>query len=287
MPREGIDYAWHHRVDTDALRENGATFVVRYVSHDETKNLSAAEAQLLSDAGLDLAVVWESTACRARDGRAAGAVDARAAASQAKACGMPSNRPVYFAVDFDAGDPDLPLVVDYLHGAATVLGTTRVGVYGGYRVVGHCLDRAVARFAWQTYAWSAGRRDPRAQLFQHRNGVVIGGLSCDRDTAFAADFGQWRAHTAKAPPFPYPATDYLGTARPDPHCHSGTDPLERRQIARWQKRMAERGWRLDATGVFNRQSERVCLEFQAEKHLAVDGLVGPETWRATWTAPVT
>jgi peptidoglycan hydrolase-like protein with peptidoglycan-binding domain len=286
MPREGIDYAWHHGVDTDAFRQGGATFVVRYVSHDESKNLSAGGAQLLSDAGFDLAVVWESTQCRAREGNAAGAADAHTAAAQAKASGMPANRPVYFAVDFDASDDDLPGVVDYLAGAASVLGRRSVGVYGGYRVVGHCLDQKVAQFAWQTYAWSAGRRDPRAQLYQHRNGVIIGGVSCDRDTAFAADFGQWRVQTAKAPPFPYPAADYLGTARPDPHCHSGTTPLERQHIARWQKKMAERGWRIDATGVFNRQSERVCIQFQTEKALAVDGLVGPKTWRATWTSPV-
>jgi len=287
MPREGIDYAWHGRVDTDAFREGGATFVVRYVSHDESKNLSADEARLLSDAGLDLAVVWESTQCRAREGRTAGAADARTASAQARACGMPEPRPVYFAVDFDAGDAELPQIVDYLGGAATVLGTKRVGVYGGYRVVGHCLDRAVAGFAWQTYAWSAGRRDPRAQLYQHRNGVVIGGVSCDRDTAFAADFGQWRVPVEKAPAFPYPAADYLGTARPDPHCHSGTNATDRRHIACWQKKMAERGWRIEANGVFNRQSERVCIEFQTEKGLGADGLVGPITWRATWAAPVT
>jgi hypothetical protein len=234
-----------------------------------------------------VAVVWESTQGRAREGAPAGAADARLAAAQATTCGMPSTRPIYFAVDFDAGDADLPLVVDYLHGAAGVLGARRVGVYGGYRVVGHCLDHRAAAFAWQTYAWSAGRRDRRAHLYQHRNGVVIGGVSCDRDTAYAADFGQWRIEPVEAPPFPYPAGDYLGTARPDPHCHSGTTPGDRRQVARWQKRLADRGWRIGATGVFNRQSERVCVEFQREKHLMVDGLVGPQTWRAAWTAPVT
>ncbi|HZP72182.1 MAG TPA: glycoside hydrolase domain-containing protein [Gaiellaceae bacterium] len=192
MPREGIDYAWHNGVDTDAFRSVGATFVVRYLSHDPRKNLSAAEAQVLSDAGFDVAVVWESSARRACAGQPAGAADAHAAAVQAKACGMPAARPIYFGVDFDAGDGDKPKIVDYLQGAASVLGAKRVGVYGGYWVVKYCFDHSAARFGWQTYAWSAGHRDRRAQLYQHENGVTIGGISCDRDTAYAADFGQWR-----------------------------------------------------------------------------------------------
>lgn len=192
MPREGIDYAWRNGVDTDAFRRAGATFVVRYLSHDARKNLSAPEAQVLSEAGFDIVVVWESSARRACDGKNAGAEDAHAAAAQAKACGMPANRPIYFGVDFDAAEGDKPKIVDYLHGAAGVLGGRRVGVYGGYWVVKHCFDHAAIAFGWQTYAWSGGRRDRRAQLYQHRNGLKIGGVSCDLDTAYAPDFGQWR-----------------------------------------------------------------------------------------------
>jgi peptidoglycan hydrolase-like protein with peptidoglycan-binding domain len=51
--------------------------------------------------------------------------------------------------------------------------------------------------------------------------------------------------------------------------------------------MADRGWRIEATGIFNRQSARVCRSFQAEKGLSVDGLVHPRTWAKTWTTPVT
>jgi Rv2525c-like, glycoside hydrolase-like domain/Putative peptidoglycan binding domain len=287
MPRKGIDYAWHHSLNLDAFRTHGVTFVVRYLSNDESKNLDASEAHLLSDGGFDLVVVWETTAKRALDGRAAGATDAKKAAAQAKACGMPARRPIYFGVDFDAQDHDLPKIANYLRGAASVIGEKRVGVYGGIRVVKHCLDHSVAKFGWQTYAWSHNQRDPRAQLYQHHNGVVIGAVNCDLDTAYHADFGQWRRRVAKAPPFPYPARDYLGTARPDPHCHSGADPIERQSIAKWQKKMADRGWRIEATGIFNRQSARVCRSFQAEKGLSVDGLVHPRTWAKTWSAPVT
>ncbi len=287
MPREGIDYAWHHALNVDAFRAHGATFVLRYLSNDATKNLTASEAIMLSDGGLDVAVVWEAAARRPLAGKAAGATDAKKAAAQAKDCGMPANRPIYFGVDFDATDGDKPKIAEYLKGAASVLGTKRVGVYGGYYVVKYCFDHSVVGFGWQTTAWSGGQRDQRAQLYQHGYGVSIGGVDCDIDTAYAPDFGQWRIGAAKAPPFPYPADNYLGTARPDPRCHSGADAIERQNIARWQKKMAERGWNIQANGMFSKQSTRICRDFQAEKGIDADGQVHPDTWKKTWTAPVT
>jgi peptidoglycan hydrolase-like protein with peptidoglycan-binding domain len=288
VSREGIDYSYHHALDLDALRAAGVTFAMRYLSHDGTKNLSASEAQLLGASGIDVGVVWESTARRALDGgHAGGASDAATASELATACGMPQGRPIYFAVDFDAGDADKPKIADYLRGAAQVLGEGAVGVYGGYWVVKYCLDESVAAFGWQTYAWSGGQRDPRAHLYQRLNGVSIGGIACDRDTAFATDFGQWRPHSPAPPPFPYPADHYLGTARPDSRCHWGANPIDRHNVVIWQAKLAQRGWRIQANGIYSAQSNRVCRSFQTEKGLECDGMVGPTTWAAAWTSPVT
>jgi peptidoglycan hydrolase-like protein with peptidoglycan-binding domain len=55
----------------------------------------------------------------------------------------------------------------------------------------------------------------------------------------------------------------------------------------WQKRMADRGWTIAVDGAYGPQSEDVCRKFQLEKGLAVDGIVGPQTWNAAWTAPIT
>ena len=115
----------------------------------------------------------------------------------------------------------------------------------------------------------------------------IGDVTCDLNTAFASDFGQWRTvggrgPAATAPPFPFPATHYLATARDDPRCHSQGEA-----VARWQRKMAQRGWRIPTSGRFDARCDQVCRRFQAEKALVVDGKVGPVTWRATWTAPVT
>ena len=57
-------------------------------------------------------------------------------------------------------------------------------------------------------------------------------------------------------------------------------------VRQWQARMAERGWTLSVDGTFGDRSDRVCRQFQREKGLEVDGIVGPETWTATWNAPL-
>ena len=51
--------------------------------------------------------------------------------------------------------------------------------------------------------------------------------------------------------------------------------------------MAARGWKVTADGRYGPASDTACRALQAEKGLPVDGLVGPATWKTTWTAPVT
>lgn len=55
----------------------------------------------------------------------------------------------------------------------------------------------------------------------------------------------------------------------------------------WQAKMASRGWKITVDGIYGPDSAEVAKKFQKEKGLVVDGIVGPATWRATWTAPVT
>ncbi len=55
----------------------------------------------------------------------------------------------------------------------------------------------------------------------------------------------------------------------------------------WQQQMARRGWRISADGIYGPASREVCMKFQQEKGLAVDGVVGSQTWDAAWTAPTT
>ena len=57
----------------------------------------------------------------------------------------------------------------------------------------------------------------------------------------------------------------------------------------WQQRMKDRGWSgIGAVdGRFGPATEKVVRQFQKSKGLGVDGKIGPGTWAAAWTEPVT
>jgi hypothetical protein len=196
---KGIDYAWS-RPALSAVVSGGYKFVVRYVSWDTTgKNLTASEANSLIAAGLNIVLCWEYQADEVLSGYAKGAQSATEAARQASACGMPSDRPIYFCIDFDATAAQQAAINSYFDGVASVIGRDRTGIYGGYDQVKRTLDAGKATWAWQTYAWSSGQWDSRAQLRQIQNAVTVGGASCDIDQAKADDFGQWPAPQVAAP----------------------------------------------------------------------------------------
>ena len=68
-------------------------------------------------------------------------------------------------------------------------------------------DAGLATFGWQTYAWSAGQWDARAQIQQYRNDQFVDGVGVDFDRATADDFGQWSIQVGDFPgPDPNAAT---------------------------------------------------------------------------------
>lgn len=191
MTLEGVDFS-SSRPGGAALVAAGKRFVVRYVPYSGlSKGLTAAEVADYQDHGLAIGLVFESTANRALAGQAAGAADGRTAASAAAGLGFPTTTAIYFGVDFDVTDAQLPAIDAYLAGAAMILGADRIGVYGGRRVVAHVKASSSARWLWQTYAWSGGIVVAGIHLFQYLNGQKINGSSVDLDRAVQADFGAW------------------------------------------------------------------------------------------------
>lgn len=188
---EGVDYAWS-RPSPKELYALGKRFACRYLSYDDTgKNLSRTEAQVLNTAGLYVVANWEWGASDAKRGRSIGVLHAKEAQIQARACGMPENRPIYFSVDFDVQFDDFADVADYFVGVESVLGKGRVGVYGGIWIVQYLARQGLAQWFWQTYAWSSGSWYTGNHIEQYRNGVMIAGQDCDLDRARQSDYGQW------------------------------------------------------------------------------------------------
>lgn len=106
-----------------------------------------------------------------------------------------------------------------------------------------------------------------------------------------------------APAFPLPAGFYYGPPSGPRQSVSGRTKNSRvpgdviqvngrwrsKGLAVWQARMQARGWNIGkdgADGRYGRDTERIVRQFQKNKGLAVDGKIGPATWRAAFELPV-
>lgn len=193
---EGVDYS-DSRPGGAVLYAAGKRFAVRYVPYGGySKGLTKAEALDLLANGIDIPLVFESTADRMRDGYGAGVYDAGLCVSALFELGAPSTLPIYFGADFDTTPLDYTQIDVYLQGAASVLGLNRVGIYGEFDVLDHCRSAGLAVYFWQTYAWSGGRIFAYNHIFQYLNGVFINGCEVDLD-ASAVEFGQWRSNVGQ------------------------------------------------------------------------------------------
>jgi Rv2525c-like, glycoside hydrolase-like domain len=194
---KGCDYS-SARPDPVCLHRLGIRFAVRYTSiGPNPKNMSAAEVRGLLAAGIALATVFEEEAGHMLRGRAAGVAAAKASRDLAGACGMPAGRPHYFALDIDPRPlrgPQWEQAKAYLDGAASVLGRSAVGVYGGFLAIENLVPRW-APWGWQTVAWSDGKWSAKAHLQQYEIEVTHCGGAIDLNRTHPdrsiADYGQW------------------------------------------------------------------------------------------------
>lgn len=189
-----IDYAWGHP-SLPAAKAAGYTGIDRYLSWDQSKNLTAAEVQEAHSLGMTVLVVWESTADRAAQGYQAGHDDAVQANQQADRLGLPLDRPIYFAVDFQG---TVAQCQAYANGFRD--GSKRpIGAYGSIDITDGFLANGTVRFGWQTCAWSRGLVSRRAHLYQRVAPTRSLAGSFDENVALQADYGQWPAPNTPAP----------------------------------------------------------------------------------------
>jgi hypothetical protein len=113
----------------------------------------------------------------------------------------------------------------------------------------------------------------------HRDGYAT---SCPGDPLYS-----WVGRGAPRPGAqqPSPPPPDTGTAPPFPGRLLKYPPVMRGDDVRtWQQQMKRRGYTVDVDGAYGPQSRDVCRRFQREHSLAVDGVVGPQTWKASWEA---
>jgi hypothetical protein len=92
--------------------------------------------------------------------------------------------------------------------------------------------------------------------------------------------------------FGRPAYDNVHYVSDIPKCPSQLitlcqPPLSSQQIAIWKHQMVKRGFHFTGSeNMFDENTQDVLRRFQQEKHLEVDGKLGPMSWRAAWELPV-
>src|SRR5262249_9049971 len=118
------------------------------------KVISKAEALAISNAGLEIFVVYEDTSNSVDHFTAAiGADHAQRALAMAKSLGQPAGSAIYFAVDYDARPADISGPIStYFQAVLNAFqadgSTFKIGVYGGGAVCNHLLAGKLVDYAW-------------------------------------------------------------------------------------------------------------------------------------------
>lgn len=188
----GVDYSFS-RPDPTMLATRGVKLAGRYLWNEKyldgrtNKGIGPAELTALTTAGIDVFFIYEEDGKELLGGFDAGVRVAKAAEAFLNKLGL-RWFPIYFNVDYDAPSTDMPRILAALDGIASVIGFDRTGLYAGYGPLKAAFDAGKIRWGFQTYAWSGGLWDPRAQLQQWSNGQWGG--SVDFTRAMTAEYGQ-------------------------------------------------------------------------------------------------
>lgn len=167
-----------NNVELKHLKDNGYTFVCRYLSKATWKRLTKQEALLISKNELFVVVVYQDFNNHvSRFTREIGITQANEAIRQAKAIGIPKDKPIYFAVDYDAiSTSDFNAIYNYFRGVISVVSMSdyEVGVYGSYNTIVHVTKMFKdIIYTWQTYAWSKKKIYENYSLYQYHNDTNI------------------------------------------------------------------------------------------------------------------
>ena len=121
------------------------------------------------------------------------------------------------------------------------------------------------KWGWQTYAWSGGNWDKRAQLQQYSNDRTVGGVSVDYDRSTVDFFGQW----TKTAPVPTPSPTFEGSMATELVLSNADGRLEVWAVDQATKHPAHR-WVQAADGKWSSWVTKACpreiVELAGGKH---------------------
>lgn len=274
MATKGVDFSWD-KPNGPALRADGFSFVVGYVSPESGKNITKSQVSAYHSAKLNVGIVYEGTGAEAFNSGNAPSVDSRGN-SQMDALGAPLSTVLYIAVDRDTSGS----AVAAFFKSAVARSKRPIGVYGNYAVVSYLMSRGIVKYGWQTYAWSGGHLYAPAQLFQYSNGHHIAGGTVDYDYQEHSAAGLWMYSTTPVKPVVQrPGTPkFAHTLVPSGKPGYDEDAKIWQTGARTYRKSS-----VTADGYYGPYSVGVAKAIQKQFGLVEDGIVGPKTWTATFS----
>ena len=286
-----LDYAWTHP-QPGAIHDAGYTAVIRYVSQDPTKDLSATEAVSLHDAHLGIGLVYETTAMRALGSTVAGQEDGGQMFNRLAQLGYPEGAPVLVNVgDWSVLPEQVGAVLAYYQAFRAELGAWQSAA-GGYAPGG--LITLLAQhwptdIWWQNainaLGWSGSVVHPHASIYQRvtpTRALTGAQGSYDEDVY---GFGPvpdlaWWYQPGSTPPPPPPPADWIKSmptlmvGDTGPHVRTAQGLL----VARYYQ-LGSTGQLHDGIdGAFGPLTYAAVKEAQGAAHITVDGIIGPQTW---------
>lgn len=175
------------------LVKNGVTHVGRYLDHN-WKGIDKTEADTIKAAGLKIFSIFEKAATQASYFTVVqGKADALEAIGYAKELGQSVGSAIYFTVDYDAQPKDYPAILAYFQAVKANLQGYLLGAYGSYNVLNYLHSKSVARYYFQTVAWSGGKKNSFLHIYQYQCDKQLCGIGVDLDNLEQTDVGAWGA----------------------------------------------------------------------------------------------
>ena len=193
-----------------SLVKSNYKFVCRYYTDSLNpsqlwKLLSKAEAQMISNAGLDIIAVYESKGGSKTYSKERGKKDCVNAIRCAENVGQPTNTTIYFSINSKFlvnEDYNIHDIFNYFTGITEQMKLYKertdcegwnLGIYGSYNIIEYMLNKCDILYYWQTRVLSKKNISDKAHFLQSTLNTCECGIDpVDIDLAFNPDLGQFK-----------------------------------------------------------------------------------------------